>query len=419
MDFPNNNKNTGPASNSPTRARRDGDSISVTSSTVSSRTITHRFIPDSKYTLYSSQTDILQADLLNELHPKGKSISEFIRGGTDICWLDVSGASVGEWRELVALLNIHPLTQEDVEVGDTREKVEIFDNYIFICVRTAERVAFHRPNGNLDEIDSDKKLVGRDYFEGAGTQHAASVLAHPVNLYILVFENHVISVHWHSIEQVRNVLYRLQKDSRIREATPDWVAYALLDDIVDEFMGRSQALQAEADSIDDLVLVLTSTEQHDMLKRIGRARKQIVSIQRQLKPKAEVTRSLLDRFTARIQTSTLLYLRDVQDHLLTMLQNLDHYSTTLDRSHANYLAQINIELAEASNRMNMTVKKISAVAAIIIPLSLVASLWGMNVPVPGQPGTSAKDYPAFVIICLAMALITAVMFFIARRLHWV
>jgi magnesium transporter len=156
-----------------------------------------------------------------------------------------------------------------------------------------------------------------------------------------------------------------------------------------------------------------------MLKRIGRARKQIVSIQRQLKPKAEVTRSLLDRFTTRIQTSTLLYLRDVQDHLLTMLQNLEHYSTTLDRSHANYLAQINIELAEASNRMNMTVKKISAVAAIIIPLSLVASLWGMNVPVPGQPGTSAKDYPAFVIICLAMALITAVMFFIARRLHWV
>lgn len=401
------------------RGRRDGDSVSVTSS-VSSRTITHRFIPDSKYTLYNSQTDILQADLLNDLHPKGKPITDFISSGTEIFWLDVSGASVGEWRELVALLNIHPLTQEDVEVGDVREKVEIFDNYIFICIRTAERVAFHRPpRGNLEETDTNKRLAGIDVSEATGMQYSASVAASPVSLYILVFEKYVISVHWHSIEQVRNVLYRLQKDSRIREPTPDWVAYAVIDDIVDEFMGRSQALQAESDSIDDLVLVLTSSEQHDMLKRIGRARKQIVSIQRQLKPKAELTRALLDRFTTRLQTSTLLYLRDVQDHLLTMLQNLDHYSTTLDRSHANYLAQINIELAEASNHMNMTVKKISAVAAIIIPLSLVASLWGMNVPVPGQPGTSGKDYPAFFVICLAMALITGIMFVMARKLRWV
>src|SRR3954465_14697802 len=108
MYSPNNNNHGGGTNHSPIRSRQDGDTVSVASS-VSSRTMTHRYIPDSKYTLYNSQTDILQVDQLHDLHPKGKPIVDFINSA-EIFWLDVSGATIGEWRELVTLLNIHPLT---------------------------------------------------------------------------------------------------------------------------------------------------------------------------------------------------------------------------------------------------------------------------------------------------------------------
>lgn len=403
-------------------------SVQSSLSASSSPRIVNRYIPDCKFTLYSGRTDIVQADRLSELLPGQRSLQEFVaahRTSQEPFWLDASAATMGEWRELANLFEIHPLTAEDVEQGEGREKVEQFDNYVVVCVRTTERVAFFKSSSHkaVDAsklADEDDRIVGIDRTEMGRLQ--SQFIPHPITLYIIMFEHYVLTVHWHAIDHVRNVLYRLQRDSRIRTPTPDWIGYALLDDIVDDFMGRAQAMQAESDSIEDLVLVLTSMDQHDLLRRIGQARRQIVSLQRQLKPKMEVTRSLSDRYTRIFGSATLsttqLYLRDVQDHLLTMLSNLDHYASTLDRSHANYLAQINIELAEASNRMNLTVKKMSGIAALVVPISLVASIWGVNVAVPGQPATSWRDYGPFFIMLLIMTVLTALIYVYAKRKQW-
>ena len=67
-----------------------------------------------------------------------------------------------------------------------------------------------------------------------------------------------------------------------------------------------------------------------------------------------------------------------------MNQNLAQYETTLSRAHSNYLAQISIEITQASNRTSDIVMKMTAVASILVPLNVVTGLWGMNVHVPGQ-----------------------------------
>ncbi|KAJ2462864.1 CorA metal ion transporter, partial [Coemansia sp. RSA 2320] len=81
---------------------------------------------------------------------------------------------------------------------------------------------------------------------------------------------------------------------------------------------------------------------------------------------------------------TLLYLGDVLDHIVTMMQNAAHYDNILGRAHANYLAQISIDLTESSNRTNDVVAKLSALAAIVVPLNFITGMWGANVKVPGQ-----------------------------------
>lgn len=74
----------------------------------------------------------------------------------------------------------------------------------------------------------------------------------------------------------------------------------------------------------------------------------------------------------------------MQDHLITMTQNLNHYEKILSRSHSNYLAQISIEMTEANNQINDVLSKLTALGTVLIPMNLVTGLWGMNVHVPGQ-----------------------------------
>ena len=79
-----------------------------------------------------------------------------------------------------------------------------------------------------------------------------------------------------------------------------------------------------------------------------------------------------------------LYLSDIQDHLITMTQNLNHYEKILSRSHSNYLAQISIEMTDANNQINDVLSKLTALGTVLIPMNLVTGLWGMNVHVPGE-----------------------------------
>ena len=66
-----------------------------------------------------------------------------------------------------------------------------------------------------------------------------------------------------------------------------------------------------------------------------------------------------------------LYLSDIQDHLITMTQNLNHYEKILSRTHSNYLAQISIEMTDANNQINEVLSKLTALGTILIPMNLI------------------------------------------------
>lgn len=72
------------------------------------------------------------------------------------------------------------------------------------------------------------------------------------------------------------------------------------------------------------------------------------------------------------------------DHIITMVQALNHYEKISSRSHSNYLAQISIEMTQTNNEMNDVLSKLTALGSILVPMNLVTGLWGMNVLVPGQ-----------------------------------
>jgi magnesium transporter len=96
-----------------------------------------------------------------------------------------------------------------------------------------------------------------------------------------------------------------------------------------------------------------------------------------------------------------LYLGDIQDHIVTMVQSLNHYEKLLARSHSNYLAQINIDMTKTNNDMNDVLSRITVLGTIVLPMNIVTGLWGMNVPVPGQESIGTLWF--YTICCLLFA----------------
>lgn len=365
------------------------------------------YSPTIKYTFYSTRTDLRQAWTLEALSEQADVREMFdaaSQGSTHECfWLDVTLPTSEDLHRMAQSFGIHPLSTEDIQMKDSREKCEVFELYLFICLRTCDQRFLSSVNTGGD----------RRMSEASG----------PATMYLTVFKNFIISVHHEALPHIRRVLRRLYSLRTSSHSTTfltaDWVAYSLLDDAVDEFSPQMSALQLEVDTIDDLVLFLTHTEQSDMLRRIGRARKRVTHLLRLLKPKTDILKTLTRRCPDHLAAHTLIYLRDVNDHVLTALQNLEQYAETLNRSHSNYLAQISIELNEASNRMNVVMKKLTAAAAIVLPLSLISGIWGMNVPVPGQEGVDGL-YPLipFFTIVSAMAIIMLIMYYVGRQHDW-
>ncbi|KAI8048178.1 hypothetical protein BDF22DRAFT_658463 [Syncephalis plumigaleata] len=182
--------------------------------------------------------------------------------------------------------------------------------------------------------------------------------------------------------------------------------------IIDQHRMHVMQSTIGVDSIDELVLILKESEQSDMLRRIGHARKKVMTAMRLLGAKADVMRGLIKRCDDRVGGEIGLYLGDIQDHLITMLQNVAHYEKIIARAHSNYLAQISIELTQSSNLTNDVMTKLTVLGTILVPMNVVTGLWGMNVEVPGS---KAEGLAWFFGIIGGMTLIGIISYIYMRR----
>ncbi|EMD40412.1 hypothetical protein CERSUDRAFT_44323 [Gelatoporia subvermispora B] len=294
-------------------------------------------------------------------------------------WLDVLSPTDEEMKLLSKVFNIHPLTTEDIQMEETREKIELFRNYYLVC------------------------------FRGFDQDPYSPTHLEPLNMYIIVFREGILSFHFRPTPHPQNVRRRIKQLKDYISVTSDWISYALIDDITDAFGPLIQGIEYEVDSIDELVLILKEAEQSDMLRRIGTCRKKVMGLLRLMGNKADVVKGLAKRCNENWRvapTSDIgLYLSDIQDHLITMTQNLNHYEKILSRSHSNYLAQISIEMTDANNQINDVLSKLTALGTVLIPMNLVTGLWGMNVHVPGQNASGFAWFGSIIGALAAFALI--------------
>ncbi|KAJ2705567.1 CorA metal ion transporter [Coemansia sp. IMI 203386] len=305
-----------------------------------------RFDPDpkSRFVLYSASAGIFQAERLNELCSDEMTLADIIEAsskaisldqlrsdradpehktteylphlaagnGAGCFWIDVTNPTAEEMASLARVFGIHPLTVEDIMADeDGRDKFETFSGYSFLMYRT---------------IDYGEDAQSTYEFN-RGTEGIATA-----SFSIVLKQSCVLTFHRaRELEHVGNVVSRLRDLAPVDAVTgicamphivtPAYIAYALVDDITDTLAPEMRSIELEIDAVDELVLILSTNEQADMLQRIGAARRKILTIWRLLQGKPEVIRSfskLMERRaafddTVRAEMEDAEYLRRMMD----------------------------------------------------------------------------------------------------------
>jgi magnesium transporter len=344
----------------------------------------------------------------------GKPPKPLKYGDRPVWWLDILSPTEAEMKVISKAFGIHPLTAEDIMMQEQREKVELFRNYYFVNYRSF-----------------DQDLASENFLE-------------PVNMYVVVFRECVLSFHFSVTPHPANVRRRIRQLRDYLILSSDWISYAIIDDITDVFGPLIQNIEDEVDDIDYAILQMHSEEDQamkeekrrlnekpdsaevksaeagrDMLRRVGDCRKKVMSLYRLLSNKADVIKGFAKRCNEHWEVAPRseigLYLGDIQDHIVTMTSNLSHYEKILARSHGNYLAQINIRMNERQEQTADVLGKLTVLGTIVLPMNIITGLWGMNVWVPGQEYEGDLNW--FIAITAGLLCFGLACYWIAKRVY--
>jgi magnesium transporter len=266
-----------------------------------------------------------------------------------LVWVNVDG--LGDADEISALggvLGLHPLSLEDIVNVHQRPKLERYDDYEFVVVRMAE-------------APDDGELVTEQFCLFLGRNFVATFQERPGDC----------------LDPVRD---RIRKQrGRVRKFGPDYLAYALLDAVVDSYFPLLERLGDRLEQLEDLVL---AGKGKDTPRRLLGARHDLLTLRRAIWPLREALSSLYRDDTPFISDSTRIYLRDCYDHTVQLLDVVEAY-----REISSGL--MDVHLSAMSNRMNEIMKVLTVIATIFIPLTFISSIYGMNF----DPDTSPWNMP--------------------------
>ena len=256
-----------------------------------------------------------------------------------ITWIDVRGL---EHTDLISKIgisyNLHPIVLENIADVDQRPKFEEFENGIFMIID-----ALHYESGK-DSVQNTQIAI----FFGAD--------------FLLSFQEGK----YDHFEHVRNRL--LKSIGRIRSKRPDYLAYALIDSQVDTYYLAMDHIEDQIESLESKMDESTSTY---IRERILNLKKELIYIRKSVLPLREALSKFSRMESDLIEHSTSVFIRDVYDHVVYIMDLIESFKDMLSGIYDIYIAQISL-------RMNNVMKALTIISAIFIPLSFIASLYGMN-----------------------------------------
>ncbi|MDR1908874.1 MAG: magnesium/cobalt transporter CorA [Spirochaetaceae bacterium] len=262
------------------------------------------------------------------------------RRDAGVTWINIDGpGSAAAIDRLAEVYDIHPLTVEDILNAEQRPKVEEFDEYLFVCLKAIR-------------LDADGELA----FAQVG---------------LVIRENTVISFRTgdaagDSFEALRRRI--LGNGGRVRRMGADYLAYALMDQVVDEYFSTLEYIGAGIEEFED-----RAAEESDskFIADIQKVRQQLLRVRRAIWP-------LRDSLSFIIRMDNPLLHDELDPFFKDLYENVMQAAETLDVYRELVAGVMEVNLSAVSNRMNKVMKVLTIISTLFIPLTFIVGVYGMN-----------------------------------------
>jgi magnesium transporter len=294
-----------------------------------------------------------------------------------ITWINVDGIRNHRVLETIGTkYNLHPLLLEDISSNDQRPKLDEYDEHIYIVVKM---LSFNNEE-NCIAAEQVSFILGKDY--------------------VISFQE----------EEKKGDVFNPNRDrlkankGKIRKSGSDYLLYSLVDTIVDNYFIILETIGEKVEGLEDALIADPSPER---LKVLYALKREMIHLRKSVWPLREVVSKMEKGESELIQPATQLFIRDVYDHTIQVIDTIESYRDLL-------ASMVDIYMSSISNRMNSVMKFLTIISTIFIPLTFVAGLYGMNFDY--MPGLKSEyGYPAVIAF---MFLAGVSMFYYFKKKKW-
>ncbi len=256
-----------------------------------------------------------------------------------VTWINVDGLhEVGIIEKIGPPFGIHPLTLEDIVNTGQRPKVDDFEDYIYIVFKMLifDETTCHISSEQVSLILGPHFIISFQEIEG----------------------------------DVFNFVRERIRKGRIhmRKSGPDYLAYALMDAIVDHYFLILEKMGERIEQFENAVYAEPTPE---ILQSIHELKREIIYFRKQVWPMREVLNNLQKTESPLVQQTNKVFIRDVYDHTIQVIDTIESFRDII-------AGMMDLYLSTLSNRMNEVMKVLTIMATLFIPLTFIAGIYGMN-----------------------------------------
>ena len=331
----------------------------------------------------NTRIKIIDYDSKNFQEKEAKKIEECFpfKDKPTVTWINVDGLHNVEILEKIGnKFDVHSLVLEDIVNTTQRPKMEDLESYLFIVLKM------------MDYNEKAKEIISEQ----------VSFILGPN--FVISFQEREGDIFDTLRDRIRN------NKGRIRKIGADYLAYSLIDTLVDNYFMILEKTGETIETLEDSVILDPSPK---TLQKIQKLKKEMILLRKSVWPLRELINGLQKSESKLIKKSTGVYLRDVYDHTIQVIDTVETYRDLLSGMHDTYLSSI-------SNRMNDVMKVLTISASIFIPLTFIAGIYGMNF----NSEASFFNMPelnwewGYVMVWAVMISVVAIMLIYFKRKKW-
>jgi len=304
---------------------------------------------------------------------KVSDLPDVLKKDKDLVWVDIESSDPKEIGQVLDVFEAHPLTIEDCTMSSVRPKIEKFSNYLFLILHAV----------NYEQERKKVRLLELDFCLG---------------------KNFLVTVHAKPIPSIIRNKDQAVKDHKNMNKGTDFLLYSLIDALVDRYLPLLTQLDRKLDQLED---ELSEEPTQKILDQLYDLKKDVGYLRRTLGPQRDILKLISRGGYSLIKETHYHHFRDIYDNLVRL-------GDLIDTSRDAVADILDVHASVAFNRFNETIKVLTIIATIMMPLTLITGIYGMNFRHMPEIG-SKFGYAG---VWIAMLLITIGMLAFFKRRKW-